>query len=179
MTRTWGVLTFAILLAACGGAAGPVAASSRPTTAAPASAAAASPAPAAVTEPPKDYGYGAKSSAPAGAALTGELRIADNPRLGKVLAASNGATLYTFKRDTTNTSTCVDACATTWPPYVIGGTVVPPAGLSGKLGTAPRADGGMQVTYNGMPLYRYGADTAPGDANGEGLGGNWFSVKIP
>jgi len=30
---------------------------------------------------------------------------------------------------------------------------------------------------NGHPLYRYAADTAPGDANGEGVGNVWYAVK--
>ena len=39
---------------------------------------------------------------------------ADTP-LGKILVASNGSTLYIFKKDTDDTSTCYDACATTCP----------------------------------------------------------------
>ncbi|MDP9265128.1 MAG: hypothetical protein M3O91_03265 [Chloroflexota bacterium] len=172
------MLILTALLGACGGAgsgaAGPVAATAKPASATPAAASAG-----AATEPPKDYGYGARPSAAPDATLTGELKIADNPKLGKILTASNGATLYTFKRDSANTSNCTDACATTWPPYVVSGAVIAPPDLVGKVGTAPRSDGSMQVTYNGMPLYRYGADRAPGDVNGEGIGGNWFSVKNP
>ena len=47
------------------------------------------------------------------------------------------------------------------------------------LGTSKRADGSMQVTYAGHPLYTYVSDTAKGDAKGQGLnvdGGLWWVV---
>ncbi|MEO8540687.1 MAG: hypothetical protein ABI577_13190, partial [bacterium] len=37
-----------------------------------------------------------------------------------------------------------------------------------------RDDGAKQIAYNGKPLYRYGPDKAPGDANGQGIGNVWF-----
>jgi predicted lipoprotein with Yx(FWY)xxD motif len=30
------------------------------------------------------------------------------------------------------------------------------------------------VSYNGMPLYYYAADSAAGDTKGQGVGGVWF-----
>jgi len=44
--------------------------------------------------------------------------------------------------------------------------------LSGKLSTILGADG-RQVEYNGHPLYTYSKDTAPGQANGQGVAGRW------
>jgi hypothetical protein len=47
------------------------------------------------------------------------------------------------------------------------------------LGTV-KASGGLQVTDNGSPLYRFSKDTGPGDAKGEGLatfGGVWHVVQ--
>ena len=52
-------------------------------------------------------------------------------------------------------------------------------GVTGKLGTIKRSDGSIQATYNGHPLYTYVADTAPGQARGNGLnvnGGLWHEV---
>jgi predicted lipoprotein with Yx(FWY)xxD motif len=52
-------------------------------------------------------------------------------------------------------------------------------GITGKLGAISRSDGSKQVTYNGHPLYAYTADTAPGQASGNGLnvdGGVWHEV---
>ena len=55
------------------------------------------------------------------------------------------------------------------------------AGVTGKLGTITRSDGSMQATYNGHPLYTYVADSAPGQAKGNGLnlnGGVWHEVTV-
>jgi Secreted repeat of unknown function len=45
------------------------------------------------------------------------------------------------------------------------------------LGTIKRADGTVQLTLHAWPLYRYAGDSAPGQTNGEGIGGTWFAVK--
>jgi predicted lipoprotein with Yx(FWY)xxD motif len=41
------------------------------------------------------------------------------------------------------------------------------------LGTVEHPDG-IQVTYNGWPLYFFADDSAPGDVNGQGVGGVWY-----
>lgn len=102
--------------------------------------------------------------------------VADNTSLGKFLVASNGSTLYIFKKDTDNTSACYDACATTWPPYVVTSAVT---GMAGKIATAARKDGALQLTYNKQPLYFYSKDAKAGDTTGQGVGGNWFVVQNP
>lgn len=109
------------------------------------------------------------------------VKIADNAKLGKILVTASGATLYTFKRDTENTSACVDACLNTWPPFVlVGDAAVPATGMTGKLSFFTRKDNSAkQVTHNGLPLYNYAQDKVTGDANGEGVGANWFTVKNP
>jgi predicted lipoprotein with Yx(FWY)xxD motif len=48
--------------------------------------------------------------------------------------------------------------------------------VTGELAVITRSDGVKQVTYKGSPLYRYAADTAPGDAKGQGVGGVWFAA---
>jgi predicted lipoprotein with Yx(FWY)xxD motif len=47
--------------------------------------------------------------------------------------------------------------------------------VTGKLATITRDDGSLQVTYNGLPLYFFKNDKAPGDANGVYAG--WVAVK--
>ncbi len=46
------------------------------------------------------------------------------------------------------------------------------------MATIRRPDGGkLQLTYDGHPLYRYAGDRSKADANGQGVGGQWFVVK--
>jgi predicted lipoprotein with Yx(FWY)xxD motif len=104
-----------------------------------------------------------------------------NSPLGTILVDSAGKTLYTWDRDSSETSTCTGGCATTWPPLVLpAGTdaPVPGNGVSG-LTAAARPDDAtkMQVVSNGKPLYYYSADTAPGDTKGEGVGGTWHVAQ--
>jgi predicted lipoprotein with Yx(FWY)xxD motif len=94
-----------------------------------------------------------------------------------VVTDAQGFTLYSFAPDTATTSNCTGACAQIWPPVAAPAT--PGQGVTGKLGTITRSDGSKQSTYNGRPLYTYTADTAAGQANGNGInveGGVWHEV---
>ena len=44
------------------------------------------------------------------------------------------------------------------------------------VGSIKRPDGRMQVTYNGLALYRYSDDHAAGQLKGQGEEGIWFAV---
>ncbi len=100
--------------------------------------------------------------------------------LGKILvAATNKMTLYTYTRDTADTSNCYDACATAWPPFTITGAPVAGAGITGKLATTTRKDGSKQLTHNGKPLYFYNKDTKAGDTVGQNVGQVWFVITNP
>jgi predicted lipoprotein with Yx(FWY)xxD motif len=96
--------------------------------------------------------------------------------LGKVLTDNSGFTLYVFTGDSYNQSNCVGVCAGTWPPLLATGEVSAESSISGTIGTMTRSDGTTQVTYNGMPLYRYSSDAAPGDVKGQGAVGRWYAA---
>jgi predicted lipoprotein with Yx(FWY)xxD motif len=94
-----------------------------------------------------------------------------------VLTNAKGFTLYWFVPDTSTKSNCNGSCAQIWPP--VTGPATAGAGVTGKLGTITRSDGSTQATYDGHPLYTYTADTAPGQATGNGInasGGVWHEV---
>ncbi len=98
-----------------------------------------------------------------------------------MVAASNGMTLYTFTKDVAGSgkSNCTGGCLTAWPALTIsaGATPTGDATVTGQLGTIVRADNGQtQVTYNGLPLYFFQNDKAPGDTNG--IYTNWEAVVL-
>jgi predicted lipoprotein with Yx(FWY)xxD motif len=93
-----------------------------------------------------------------------------------VLTSSKGFTLYSFAPDTSTTSKCNGTCAQNWPP--VTGPVTG-AGVTGTFGTITRADGSVQATFDGHPLYTFAGDTAPGQNKGNGLnaaGGLWHEI---
>jgi len=101
--------------------------------------------------------------------------------LGSTLVASNGNTLYMFAHDTTTKSTCSGMCATYWPPLVTTGKPkAGPGAHAALLGTTHRADGKLQVTYHGHPLYSFANDKKAGATSGEGVkafGAKWFALS--
>lgn len=88
------------------------------------------------------------------------------------LVSSKGLTLYYNTSDTTS-SVCSGGCASAWPPILSTSTPSSATSLPGTLSLLTDANG-SQVTYNGHPLYTYSGDSAPGQINGEGIGGVWF-----
>lgn len=95
--------------------------------------------------------------------------------LGPVLVNAEGLTLYAFMKDTEGEPTCVDDCAATWPPAIVDGE--PDVGdLDASLFTVVEHPDGSQLKAGDRPLYTFASDAAPGDVNGQGVGGFWFAV---
>ena len=96
--------------------------------------------------------------------------------VGTVLVDNKGFTLYYRKTDAHSKVTCSGGCASTWPPQLVTGSMpAAGSGVSGKLATIKGANG-TQLTYKGWPLYTYSGDSAPGQANGQGISGTWFAM---
>jgi predicted lipoprotein with Yx(FWY)xxD motif len=120
---------------------------------------------------------GASSAAPASPSSSGTALKTATIGGATVLTNAKGFTLYSFVPDTATKSNCNGACASYWPPVKGPATAGP--GVTGTLTTITRSDGSMQAAYDGHPLYTYVADTAPGQAKGNGLnlsGGVWHEV---
>ncbi len=161
VTRSWSAVIAApvlslLLLSACSSATPAAPATSAPTSA-PASSSPAS----------------APASAPATAdAATLALSMADSS-LGSILVDGKGMTLYLFTKDTKNVSNCSGQCLVAWPALV--GKPTAGKGVDdSKLGSFARADGSMQASYNGWPLYYWQKDTKPGDVTGQNVNSVWF-----
>ena len=103
------------------------------------------------------------------------------PGAGRVLADGAGYPLYVYVPDNQGPSKCTLACATEWPPLVLPRGVrhglAGPSVEAALLGTTRRANGSLQVTYNGWPLYTY-LDDGPGQATGQGAAmGAWYLIS--
>jgi predicted lipoprotein with Yx(FWY)xxD motif len=163
-----GLVAIALLAAACSSPAATAPPTTAPATATPAASTAESPASSAPA-----------SSASSSAAAAGVVVNMATSSLGPVLTGPNGLTLYTRTGDTATTSSCTGQCATAWPPLTVGAgaTATGGTGVTGTFATLTRADGTLQVTYNGLPLYGWQKDAKAGDVTGQGVGG--FSVAKP
>ena len=113
-------------------------------------------------------------------ATTLTLGVTNDPSLGAYLTGPTGMTLYVFKNDTPDTSTCTGTCATKWPGLTAaaGTMITPPTGATGALSLITRTDGTMQVAYDHQPLYYYSGDSSAGDTTGQGLLGKWFVAPL-
>ena len=155
-------------LSACGGGSA-VASSASPSSASPSA------------SPPQTSPSPLPSSAPAVQRTTLD---SISSRYGQVLADGQSRVLYLFTADKAGDSTCYDACATAWPPYltVSGAAFDAMHGARASLtGSTTRKDGTAQVTYNGHPMYYFVGDKKPGEITCQAVtefGGAWYVVEL-
>ncbi len=97
----------------------------------------------------------------------------------RYLTDNAGRAVYILEGDDTGTR-CVGDCLRAWP--VVGGGA-PVSGVpeveGALIGTTTRADGTVQVTYAGHPLYYFADDTEIGATNGQHVNdtwGHWYLV---
>jgi predicted lipoprotein with Yx(FWY)xxD motif len=133
-------------------------------------------APAATTAPAASAPAGTETTAAAGGGV--KLATVKDAKLGDVVTDGSGFVLYRFDKDTAKppASNCAGDCASTWPPVLASGKPDVTGIDAGLLGTVKRADGSEQVTIDGWPVYRFAADSAAGQTNGQGVGGVWWAV---
>ncbi len=110
-------------------------------------------------------------------AATTTVMVASTPELGEFLTDSEGRTLYLFTNDTEmGVSTCSGECLGNWPAYTPEEPLTLPEGVEGELTLVDTPDGVQTLAYNGIPLYYFAGDAAPGDTNGQAVGGVWWIV---
>ncbi len=106
-----------------------------------------------------------------------KVMLADS-KYGSILTDGAGNTLYFFTKDKdAATSDCNGGCVTAWPIFYSDSLIIGAGLESDDFGTIMRDDTLPQTTYKGWPLYYYFGDNAPGDVNGENVGGVWFVAK--
>jgi len=100
---------------------------------------------------------------------------------GRILFDGRGFVLYAFTHDRHGHSSCSGACAKAWPPYLVARR--PRAGTGAKaslVGVVRRANGRLQATYAGRPVYYYVGDRKPRQILCQGVlefGGFWRVVR--
>lgn len=111
----------------------------------------------------------------AGALLGAAAHAADHPARAhdNMLVDGHGMTLYTFDHDTSGKSACNGGCASNWPPLAAAAG----AAKQGDYSVVKRDDGSLQWAYKGKPLYRFKADTKPGDAKGDKVKNVWHTAR--
>lgn len=97
-------------------------------------------------------------------------------KLGTFLVS--GQTVYQL-----NKSDCTSAkCLKIWPPLLLPKGVTKatagPGVSAGKLGTTKAANGALQVTYAGKPLFWFFQDRAPGQVKGNNVKDEWGTWTV-
>jgi predicted lipoprotein with Yx(FWY)xxD motif len=110
---------------------------------------------------------------------------ASNAKLDQqVLVNAQGRTLYVLTPETAKHLLCKSSeCLEFWPPLTVASRSTKlklAAGVHGRLGILRRSNGMLQVTLNGLPLYRFAADHASGEVGGQNFksfGGTWHVLS--
>src|ERR1039458_6905120 len=142
--RRWAPAVLAIpalLLAACGSSTSPSTASGTKSASA-------------MSTPTTSSSMGGSGMTSSGTAALEKIKTG----IGPVLADARGFTLYWYSKDTPMSSACTGSCAKAWPPVTGKPAAAMGVRLVGKFGTITRANGVLQATYKGHPLYTYAGD---------------------
>jgi predicted lipoprotein with Yx(FWY)xxD motif len=105
------------------------------------------------------------------------IETAKNSKLGTILVS--GTTVYALK---SAKAACTATCQKTWKPVVLPSGMSAAAAGNGvdasKLGTKALAEGELQITYGGKPLYWSAKDKSAGSVKGASSDkwGKWAPV---
>ncbi len=94
------------------------------------------------------------------------------------LVDAQGNTLYTLVTGGDKGATCDEACMKRWQPVLSEGRPVGKDILPGLLKAEKNAQGEAQVSYGGLPLFRFDGDKKPGDMNGQGFADVGVMVSV-
>jgi predicted lipoprotein with Yx(FWY)xxD motif len=106
------------------------------------------------------------------------VQVAESDEYGQILVDAECRTLYVFSQDVDGEPTCFDDCAANWPPLLATDAAVPPLAdeLDPSVFSIVEHPDGSQLKVGDWPLYYFANDAAPGDVNGQGVGGFWWVV---
>ncbi len=124
-----------------------------------------------------------------GTAVEGAVDTGAAAQTRPVLAIAGGATPYLtdaagaavyYMEGNRDGNRCDADCERAWPPVVANaGQAQAAQGVDGgAISNITRADNGLQVAYDGMPLYRYAGDQGPGRTSGDGVKDKWGQWRL-
>jgi len=98
---------------------------------------------------------------------------------GEIVVDGKGMTAYVFDDDAAGSgkSACTGECAQDWHAITADTTTPEVDGITGEVGTITDADGGMQLTIEGMPIYTYEGDSKIGQFKGQGVDDMWHVLS--
>jgi predicted lipoprotein with Yx(FWY)xxD motif len=101
-------------------------------------------------------------------ASQGVVSVRSLPGIGTVLVDRSGRTVYSPQQEANGQISCTGSCLSFWFPVTLapGTALTGSSEMTGVLGTIDRADGVIQLTYDGKPLYTFRLDKGPGQARG-------------
>ena len=104
-----------------------------------------------------------------------------NATFGYILQSKNKLPLYYWQveKRAGGRIRCTGECARVWPPLIVKSRSAVKAmlpGVKGRFGVIRRADGRLQVTFRGLPLYAY-HDDPPNTVLCNNVDG-WFVVRV-
>jgi predicted lipoprotein with Yx(FWY)xxD motif/plastocyanin len=108
-----------------------------------------------------------------------KLELMQSATIGNYFVDEKGMALYYFTKDAADVNSCVGGCLAAWPIYYAEKLLVPAELNAADFGSFTRADGKMQSTYKGWPLYNFAKDTKAGDTLGDGVGKVWYVIQSP
>ena len=114
------------------------------------------------------------------AAVSGPfVQIVETDEYGPILADHECRTVYVFANDVDGEPTCVDDCATNWPPLFVPDDAVPALAdeLDPSLFSVVEHPEGPQLKVGDWPLYYFAGDSGPSQTNGQGISGVWWLVS--
>ena len=103
--------------------------------------------------------------------------VKDSSTMGRYLVDEKGMSLYYFTKDIMGDSKCTEGCLDLWPIYYNANPVIGSGLNDEEFATITRADGSMQNTYKGWPLYYFVNDVEADDTNGDAVKGVWYIAK--
>jgi len=106
-----------------------------------------------------------------------EVRIGQMHGGEQYLTDAKGMTLYWNTKDKPGESACRGVCILNWPVFYMRPIAVADGLVADDFAAMTREDGARQMTFRGYPLYYFKGDTKPGEFNGNGMMGVWYTVN--